>query len=321
MKIEGIGATTHVDRHNMKFTKGALEKLADDINNGSKAAGVGLDHDVTVPPMGKVSSAYVEKRKDGEYQIIITQNIFDQYTKLELPDGLIVYKEELPDDKRPFSLNNYEDVPKKLLIHTDHVNFETEKEYDEFIKDVKEAGEFEEEEYFRKSVLPDPELLITLTHGLITYLAGKKIIDKTADKIIDKMTDDISNAYDALKKAVLSYAKYAIPKNRPITYIFEVPGDPIIEFIVRTTDANIALSAILPDNISSCFKKADHLLHSLTAEKIQYILNDNQEWEFNYLLTKNGEVIGTPASHKRREKRMELLKQNVKDKNKNMESK
>jgi hypothetical protein len=40
-------------------------------------------------------------------------------------------------------------------------------------------------------------------------------------------------------------------------------------------------------------------------EKMQFIYSEEQKWEFNYLLTGNGEVIGTPKSYNNRTKFIE----------------
>jgi hypothetical protein len=41
-------------------------------------------------------------------------------------------------------------------------------------------------------------------------------------------------------------------------------------------------------------------LKNLEPEKIQFIYNDSETWEFNYLLSKNGSVIGTIKSFNKR---------------------
>lgn len=43
-------------------------------------------------------------------------------------------------------------------------------------------------------------------------------------------------------------------------------------------------------------------LQNLNPEKIQFIYNKNKVWEFNYLLSKDGSVIGTVKSFNKRNK-------------------
>lgn len=79
MIVKGIGATTHLDRHNCRIAKEALEDAVKDINEGLYAVGVGMEHDPTVMPIGKVLSGRMVTFEDGEYGIEIEQEIFEKY--------------------------------------------------------------------------------------------------------------------------------------------------------------------------------------------------------------------------------------------------
>ncbi|MDO8673296.1 MAG: hypothetical protein Q7O66_17965 [Dehalococcoidia bacterium] len=69
IQTQNIIATTHIDAQNERITPEALEKAAELVNSGNKPSLL-LDHDITIPPYGKMLSAKVEKREDGEYQLI-----------------------------------------------------------------------------------------------------------------------------------------------------------------------------------------------------------------------------------------------------------
>ncbi|MFG6062188.1 hypothetical protein, partial [Salmonella enterica] len=84
-KNQGIAATTHVDSHGMKISKEALDQLAEDIKKGESVPAIHIEHDTTLPPIGKVIDGLVEKRKDGEYQLVITQELFDKQLEITLP--------------------------------------------------------------------------------------------------------------------------------------------------------------------------------------------------------------------------------------------
>ena len=312
MKIKAVAATTHIDRHNCKITKEALEDAVNKIKNGDSVPAMCLGHDMAVPPLGKITDAWLEPMEDGEYKMLIIQETFDSYKEITLPDGSVAYEEFLPDNNKPFSLKLDKKAPDKLQIHTDFVNFESKKEYESFVNDIKNVGDFEEKHIGRKALIPDPEIIITLTHGLIAYIVSKKIIDKATDKIIDSMVNDISKLYDVIKCEIVSAAKHVIPKNRPITYIFEAPGEVGVEFLARTNDPNMILSALEKNKLQDCFEKVDNLKRTINADKVQFILNDDGIWEFNFLLTKSGHVIGTPESHKRRERRFKLMEEEIK---------
>lgn len=319
MKIKAVVATTHIDQHNCKITKQALEDAVDMINNGNAVPAMGLDHDMAVPPLGKVTDAWLEPMEDGEYKMFVIQETFDSYKEIILPDGTVAYEECLINNNKPFSLSLDKQAPNKLQIHTDFVNFESTRQFERFLSDIKEVGDFEEKHFARKALIPDPEIIVTLTQGLITYILSKKLVDKASDKIIDSMVDDISKLYDVIKCAIVSAAKYVIPKNRPITYVFEAPGEVGVEFLARTNEPNMILSALERNRLQECFQKVDGLKKTINADKVQFILNDGI-WELNFLLTKTGDVIGTPNSRKMRERRFKLMQEEIKHKNQRCEN-
>jgi len=84
-----------------------------------------------------------------------------------------------------------------------------------------------------------------------------------------------------------------------------------MEFIARSSNAQHVIAAMVLDRLQEALSSAGDLRETLRAEKIQYLLSDNGEWEFNYLLTDNGAVIGTEKSFDRRTTRIELLNKSI----------
>ncbi|MHC1757933.1 MAG: hypothetical protein AB9917_00165 [Negativicutes bacterium] len=230
MKQIAVGATTHIDRHNCKINKDALEQAAHDIKNGGSVPAIGIEHDMACPPLGKITDAWIEPMEDGEFRMLIVQNIFDSRKEISLSDGIIAFEEKLMDDDRPFTMRIDKQAPDKMKIQADFVNFKTKHDFDSFFAEIKEVGDIDQESIMRKSLIPDPEMIITLANSIIAYIAGTSLLDKTAERV----ADDIATSYEIIKKAIISMAKYCIPPNRPITYIYEIPGEIGIELLVRT---------------------------------------------------------------------------------------
>jgi hypothetical protein len=309
MEIKSVVATTHVDKHNTRITKEALEGMAQDLKHSGKVPSLTIEHDSILPPIGKVVDGWVEKRDDGEFQFITISEVFENKTEIRLPDDSIAYLEASETDVRPFSLRETEDTLHEPKIYVDLANFSSEKEYEKFNNEIKEVGEFKAEIIGRKSFIPDPEIIITILQYAMGSALGIKVIEKLSDKATEAVTEDVANkAYGVIKKAVKSIANYAIPKNRPITYIFLIPGEINIELAVRTNDPNIAIHAISQDEINGVLEKVESYLDILDISKVQFLYDTKEEWQFNFLLTNKGEVIGSPMSHKRRAKKIELLK-------------
>lgn len=314
MKQEIILATTHIDLHHQRFTLNALEQMKGAINGEAKPL-VTYDHDMAIPPAGKLLEARIELREDGEYQLVATQEFFEGIQWSALEDGTKVFKQESETDRHPFS-NKYEKVSDEYAVSFDSVNFESKEAVHSFIQEVKEQSgtEFEAGMHGRKSVIPDPEFIIQLSQVIAGYLLAKKLIDKVGDKVAELVAEDVAKFYSFTRSVISTAAKYARPKGRPVTYIFIAPGDPYIEFIARSTDPNLVTNAVLLENLEGALSKAAYLRRELGAVRIQYLLNDKGEWEFNYLLTNKGAVIGTEQSLARRVRRAELMLKEIETK-------
>lgn len=318
MKQEAVISTTHLDRHFMRLTKGALEKAAQSINEGRRLL-LTIEHDVTIPPYGKSLDARVELRDDGEYQLVVTQEVFEDILWASLQDGTPIFKQESESDRYPFA-DRYEDIPTTEAVLYDYVNFASKEALGSFINDIKsQAGiEVETGVFGRKSFIPDPEFIIRISQIIVTYLIGKKVMDKVVDKVGDKLIDlaveDITKFYSFVKSVIKSAVKYAQPSGRPITYIFVAPGNPTVEFVVRSADTDLVISAMLLEKLEKALSQANYFYESLGAVRIQYLLSEKGEWQFNYLLTGTGAVIGTERSLHQRRQRIEMLIQASKEK-------
>ena len=86
-----------------------------------------------------------------------------------------------------------------------------------------------------------------------------------------------------------------------------MPGKPFIEFVARSNDSNAVLSALIEEKLVTTLSRAEQLNALFHSEKIQFLLDEKGEWEFNYLLTETGAVIGTEKSFSRRNRRVQLM--------------
>jgi hypothetical protein len=95
-----------------------------------------------------------------------------------------------------------------------------------------------------------------------------------------------------MMSAIKRMAIEAVPINRPVTYVLQVHGKPNLEFIARSRDANAVISAIAKRDLAGLRPQIDSLHEHLKAEMIQFNLQEDGTWAFNYLLTNDGKVIG-----------------------------
>lgn len=307
MKEIVVLATTHLDRHFMKITKEALEGAAEDLNAGRRLPST-IEHDLTLPPFGKTLRVWVEPREDGEYQLVAEREIFDDVLWAELDNGVRLFKQESQTDRYPF-VDRYSRMTDDIFLAYDWVNFDSKQDIKLFIEDIKSQSEleFKTDIFGRKSLVPDPEFLIGIAKVIGTYLIAKNVLSKVGDKVLELAAEDVAKFYTFVKAVVSSAVKYARPRGRPITYVFVARGNPTLEFIARSSNADLVISAISLEKIEAALSQADFYHNTLGAVKIQYLLNTEGRWEFNYLLTDTGAVIGTAESLARRAEQFELL--------------
>jgi hypothetical protein len=203
MRQRAVIATTHIDRHSMIVTKDTLEAFAEQINGGSRPL-ITVEHDVTLPPYGKTVKAWVQPRDDGEFELVVENEIFDQVLWAELTDGTRLFKQESETDRYPFA-DRYEDQTGDVFLSYDRINFDSEENIKSFIEDIRNHSklEFSANEFGRKSYILDPEFLIRIAKAVGTYLIAKNVLNKTGDKVLELASEDIAKSYIFLKSLLV----------------------------------------------------------------------------------------------------------------------
>ncbi|MFM9328998.1 hypothetical protein [Paenibacillus mesotrionivorans] len=306
MKNERLLATTHVDGHGMQMSKEVLDQAAAQIN-GPIVPGMGIEHDITIPPIGKFVKAEVRQLPDGEYGVYGEFLLFDpeMTQKIALPDGEAAFV-DVWADKRPFA-DKHEEIPEEIVYSFDPTNFESQAEMLKFQKELEDDGPNLQEMLIRKSLIPDPEFIVKLSKHAVEFLIAHQLLKKVGQQLASDTSNDIAKLYATIRNAAIKYGKYCIPKNRPITYVFVIPGTPTIEFVIRTANSATVSKAIHNEKISSAIDDANRLHEAITAQKIQFILNEDEKWTFNYMLTSTGSVVGSEDAVARREKAVQIL--------------
>ena len=111
----------------------------------------------------------------------------------------------------------------------------------------------------------------------------------------DSISEDIEKSYQVIKKAIASFVKLANHNERPITYVFEDNyNDILVQLIVRSNNADKVLMSIEKEKICIIAHKIDELKTQFPINKVQFLYcEENEQWEFRYLTTATGAVIGT----------------------------
>lgn len=304
MEVVAILASTHVDLHGERIPLEALQSFVNAINSTS-AIPVSLQHDPTIPPLGKVLKATFERTEDGEHEVVGAMEVFDDPTPITLADGTAVLRASSRKDSRPF-VSVPRELPETTEVAYDRRNFESRATVTEFLDSIT-AIPFTPRTLVRKAWIPDPQLVITLSASIASYSGLRKIVERVGDKLADRISDDVSRLYDLVREAVIGFAQHAIPKNRPITYVLIVPTEPRVELVAKTNDPRLLIAALVQGKVAKLLVRAEELQRLAGATSVQFLLGKNGEWSLNYLLTRDGAVVGTPASFDRRARCLRLL--------------
>jgi len=310
MTFSGMIASTNIDAHNTRITLDALKQAAFDINNAGSVPSIGIEHDPTVMPIGKVTKAYVKELEDGNYGLFCEGEFFSSFSTEIQGETYILQKSLM--DTRPITLSTGVALS-KLLVQTDCVNFASREEAEKFFEELSKDYEVDTGYIARKSLIPDPELVFHFLEvtvvSVLAYLSGKDMASKIGNHIIDNALKELDELYSFIKKAILAGAKRFIPANRPVTYVFSGHHDFLIELVVQTESPNVAIQSISADKLSGVMKEIEQkkAIFSNFA-KIQLVYNvEDEKWEFNYIATEKGEIIGTEKSYKKSAKKVDIL--------------
>ena len=298
-------STTKIDSHNMKITKKALENGVDQMNDKENILGFGYEHDLTIMPLGKWRNAELIRIEDGEYGLFAELLLFDIKNNIKINGKeLILLKNK--DDKRAFRGEVIEKTD-KIIASIDKVNFESEEDYEVFRNNLQNI---ELKNLIRKSLIPDPEIIIQVGEIALVFLLGK-IVDKGIDEaVIDPLFEVVKNTFLDIKKVVNNGNITLCPKNKKITYVIYGEYKKIkVEFIIKTRDTEELMKMLSKEKMKNIKKEIKECKEVLDVDKIQFCCDlCNEEWRFNFLTTKDGAIVGTKRAYNKREKAIEKIK-------------
>lgn len=302
-RYQATMASTHVDSHGDLITKEALEDLSVQINSGDKKIRMSVEHRRDFPPMGRLENAQVIER-DGFHYLLVDMVSFPDPEPVAWNQKL---KVQQFDDA--FQFIEVEDSPlNKVEIAFDTINFTSREQAVNFAEKVKEEApdEIEVNFFVRKSDIPNPEIIFRFLEFQALYQFSKPILKKIGEGVADKVAEAlVERSLEVMKhlfKVLRNSLRQMIPKNKPVTVIFEIPGKPHIELIAKTRDENVLKKAFTKKRLDKVRTEITELLSEVSIAKIQFLMTSDSKWKFNYLITERGQVIGTKESFEQRAK-------------------
>ena len=296
------GATT------VQITKEALEDAAQQAN-GARAIPLTLEHDPSLMPLGKVQEAWVEQ-SGKEHLLIARVSIEDSYLPgTHMRSGTELVTLLFADDPRPFILSAYTEIfGSSGALSIDLANFDSTVDYERFRQAVTLVDDSIacDNSLLRHSVTPEPiiqfvvsnpDISIALAVGTWMLHRVERFVRYTVDETLRKTADDISDALSMkLKGALKAYNRHRSHDTRPTTTQLIVPGGLTLVLLAKTEPnghfANINLASLVVE-----MEKYGDIL--LKADKAVFQKSRTDAWQFVYLTTRSGEVIGSQDCCKR----------------------
>lgn len=287
----GIAATTHIDKHGEHFTKEALEQMAQDRSDAS-----GLlywNHETTLPPIGVVTSQWVEKREDGEYQLMFEACLFDGesfepllYSNIK---GLDVTEEQI----REIVFSTPPSSKGHLHINYDPRNFEPQ-EIAPILDEIGELVDVEQGHYVRKAELPQPVIWV-----LVAYVAGSIVtgfFSRIGEVAADKVGELAKKFYSQLGDQFSRLLGKSKPEGSRPDIIFGLPiegSDTVVEGALENADPTYLEWAL--GSLPNLYGLARHLLDRNPPgffSIMRFLFNpESRRWEINYLVTRKSNKI------------------------------
>lgn len=294
-----IVATNTVDRQNEMLADEVLYQFAKSINLDESVMRMGLNHDISIMPVGKVIKGKVVNLQNHSLGVEAQIDDFiSDFQEIKGPDNQIFYSAESTLDMRPFKEIEAE-VKDKITVLISPLNF-SNNDYEELIHLVTDECGALVENSIKKSCLPDPEIVIHLLMGTMVYLTTKNTVNNISEKLADNISDDVAKIYDNLKKIILSIGK-KILNHKQTTYVLTEP-EQAIELVIKTSNPEDVLLAIEIASDGYIVRQTEKFSCFLGGDlkKIQYLYDvEAKKWEVNYMVTSTGQVIGSEKNYRK----------------------
>ncbi|MGG7661067.1 hypothetical protein [Dyadobacter sp. BHUBP1] len=260
-----------------------------------------MEHRRDFPPMGRLENARVIEK--GEFHYLLVEMAY-------FPDPQPVNWDlslQIQQFSDPFQFVEVENISASSIeISFDTINFPSRNQAFTFADEIKRGAPEQIEVTFhgRKSDLPDPEILLRFVEFQALYEISKPLLKKLGEKAADKLVDSAVDSGSKVAKYLLKVLKDAfnqmIPLAKPVCVLFDIPGEPHIELLMKTRDESVLKKAFGKKRLDKVRAKIDELSKVVPIAKIQFVLTTDNKWKFNYLITKKGQTIGTKESFKKR---------------------
>lgn len=290
-----------VDRHGELVALENLQQVQETINGLEKMRML-LNHRPELPPIGYWDNAELGKEKNMD---VVRASII-KYNPPEPIEGTEFFIRRF---SAPVKLISKTRTPERTTVSWDRANFKTASDYESIKRQVSSTAphEVDFELHMRKSVITSPEFIVSLIFAQ-PFIQG--IMKRLGEKAVDNIGDDTYKAAKKQLKLFVAWVKklhsqtrsHAIPKNKTLVSVFQIAGDPYIELIARTDDADLLAQGFSTANLQYVGETVSNLSRLFRIAECRFLLTDKGRWKLCYMLTVDGYAIGAKQIFAEQEK-------------------
>ena len=214
---------------------------------------------------------------------------------------------DFADEPKPFIQRIKNASHSRITVGVDLANFVNPQTHATFVDAVKHIDDdIACKTIGRHSVEPEPLIQLVLSYskmgtalgiGLWTVHRVEIFVRYTIDETLRKVADELSESLSRkIKKIVGAYTNLRSDDRRVLAEIV-VPDEMNLMLLVEIAHDE-EFPAISLDKLTAEMEKYGDLLRQ--AEEATFARTEAGEWEFQYLTTRTGEVLGSVKCHKRK---------------------
>lgn len=198
-KTSGYAITTHLDRHNERVQLETLEHVRRQITKEYITSGI--EHDIRIPPVGRIISGKVVDLDDGESALEIVQEIWEE------GDSLVA----LQGDGRSIRI---QDQPESTFTVTVDRSFDNE-DGRELVKDLMDiAGPQAKPQMQSKKAVEPVSTLIIYAGVFVVGAIATGFVNKLGQEMFTALKTRLSEHYpDSTGEAILDFLFVAETKD------------------------------------------------------------------------------------------------------------
>ena len=306
--ITRIAKTGLIEQGNttVELTREVIESFPDQVN-GERSLPILVEHDPFCMPIGKIKEAWVAPFED-EYVVMARMHVEDDArSTIHIRSGTELVHLDFASAPKPFVQQLKKADQSLVTVGVDLANFDNIGDHTAFIDAVKciddeitceVVGRHSLElEPLLRFVLSNPDMCVALSVGFWILKRVEKFIRYTVDETLKKTADDFSDTISAkIKQIVSAYKNHQSNDKMPILTEVVIPGD-IVLILLTQIERDEEFPSINLRKLTREMEKYGDLLQQ--AEEVTFAQTGVDDWEFQYLKTRTGEVFGTSECYKR----------------------